>query len=161
MEQSQVLRVLRGPSYSLSALVIALLFGVTLAYLGGFLFFSPYLVFYVPSGELLTFALDVGVSTLSGVVMAASVYGVRNFGRGGGQARGGITGIVVALVAGACPCYYLVPLLAVAGGAGGVLGVLGVYMDTYQIPIKLLSLLLLGAVALSLERSLRATCKVR
>ncbi len=94
------------------------------------------------------------------MVIGASVYGIRNLRKGGSQARGGVAGILIALVAGACPCYYLLPLLAVAGGAGGALGVLGIYMNAYQLPIKILSLGLLGAVAISLERSLRASCDI-
>ncbi len=69
-------------------------------------------------------------------------------------------GIFPALVAGACPCYYLVPLLAVAGGVGGVLGAVGIAFYTYQIPVKIASLALLAFVSLSLERSLAASCKV-
>jgi hypothetical protein len=158
--QLQVFRVLRETSYGLAAGGIALLFGVGLAYSSGFLFFFPYLVFYVPSEELLTLGLDLLTSVLAGVVTAASVYGIRNFGRGASQAKGGMAGIIMALVAGACPCYYLVPLLAFAGGAGGALGVLGIYMNAYQLPIKALSLALLGTVAFTLERSLRASCRV-
>jgi hypothetical protein len=158
--QLQVFRVLREPSYGLAAGVIALLFGVALVYSNGFLFFFPYLVFYVPPEEFLTLGLDFLTSVFAGVVITASVYGIRNFRRGASQARGGIAGVVVALVAGACPCYYLAPLLAVAGGTGGVLGVLGVYMNAYQLPIKASSLALLGTVAFTLERSLRASCDI-
>jgi hypothetical protein len=157
----QVFQVLRKPGYGLAAGAIALLFGVMLAYFSEFLFFFPYVVFYVPPEELVTFGLDFSISILSGVVITASIYGIRNLRKGGSQAKGGVAGIIVALVAGACPCYYLVPLLAVAGGAGGVLGVLGIYMNAYQLPIKLLSLALLGSVAFSLERSLRASCEIR
>ena len=156
----QVFQTLRKPSYGLAAGAIALLFGIVLAYFDGFLFFFPYLVFYVPAGELLTLGLDLSTSVLAGIVMTASVYGMRNLRKGGNQAKGGAAGIIVALVAGACPCYYLVPLLAVAGGAGGVLGVLGIYMNAYQLPIKVISLALLGTVAFSLERSLRASCDI-
>ena len=68
--------------------------------------------------------------------------------------------MLAAVVAGACPCYYLVPLLALAGGAGGVLGALGIFLYNLQIPIKLLSLALLGFVLLMLERSLVAYCRI-
>jgi len=157
----QIFQVLTKPSYSLAAGVIALFLGVLLVYFNGFLFFFPYVVFYVPAEEVLSLGLDISVSILSGVVITASVYGIKRVGTGGGQAKGGMAGIVLAFVAGACPCYYLVPLLAVAGGTGGILGVLGIYMNAYQLPIKLLSLLLLGGVVFSLERSLRASCVVR
>jgi len=160
MQQLQVIQVLRKPAYGLAAGAIALIFGIMLTYFSQFLFFFPYLVFYVPPEESVTLGLDFLTSILSGVVIAASIYGIRNLRKGGNQAKGGVAGIVLALVAGACPCYYLVPLLAVAGGAGGVLSVLGIYLNSYQLPIKALSLALLGAVAVSLERSLRASCDI-
>jgi hypothetical protein len=78
-----------------------------------------------------------------------------------GQARAGLGGIVIAFVAGACPCYYLVPLLAVAGGAGGTLVTVGIIFEAYQIPLKLISVALLGTVMYTLERSLRAACAVK
>src|SRR5216683_5164773 len=123
MQQLQVIQVLKKPAYGLAAGAIALIFGIMLAYFSEFLFFFPYLVFYVPPEESVTLGLDFLTSILSGVVIAASIYGIRNLRKGGNQAKGGVAGIVLALVAGACPCYYLVPLLAVAGGAGGVLGI--------------------------------------
>jgi hypothetical protein len=156
----QVFQALRKPSYSLGAGVIALLFGILFVYFDGFLFLFPYPVFYLPADGLLTFGLDLSTSILAGTVIAASVYGIKNLRKGGSQAKGGLAGIIVALVAGACPCYYLLPLLAVAGGAGGVLGVLGIYMNAYQLPIKVISLALLATVAFSLERSLRASCDI-
>jgi hypothetical protein len=94
--------------------------------------------------------------------MALSIYQVRNVPRlATNQGKAGLGGIIIAIVAGACPCYYLVPLLAVAGGAGGALAAIGILFEVYQLPIKLVSLALLGTVAFSLERSLRAMCRIR
>lgn len=74
------------------------------------------------------------------------------------QGKIGIAGIVAAFLAGACPCYYLVPLLAVAGGVGGALGTVGILFYAYQLPVKLASVVLLIFVSFSLERSIRASC---
>ncbi len=106
-------------------------------------------------------ALDLAVSLLSGVVIVLSIYQLRNtpFRKSAGSGIG-LAGIVAALVAGACPCYYLVPLLVVAGGAGGVLGAVGIFFYSIQIPIKLASLALLAVTTLVLERSLRAACAI-
>jgi hypothetical protein len=118
---------------------------------------------YVPPDGVGLFSLDVLLSALSGVVLALSIYQMRNVVpcMGKNQGKTGLSGIIIALVAGACPCYYLVPLLAVAGGAGGALAAAGIQFEAYQLPIKLVSLAPLGTVAFSLERSLRATCKIR
>ncbi|MDG6963391.1 MAG: hypothetical protein JRN27_03275 [Nitrososphaerota archaeon] len=78
----------------------------------------------------------------------------------GAHRRAGLLGVAAAVVAGACPCYYLVPLLAVAGGAGGILAAFGILFSEYQIPIKLGSLALLAFTAFTQERSLRAACEL-
>lgn len=150
------------PAYATTAAGVAFAFGLLFLYFNEFLFIAPYLVFSVPSDEVGLFSLDIILSALSGAVIALSIYQVKNIPRAGTiQGRVGVTGMVVAIVAGACPCYYLVPLLAVAGGAGGALAAVGILFEAYQFPIKLLSLALLGIVAFTLERSFRAACKVR
>src|SRR2546426_11881920 len=158
----QVLEALRRPAYALAALGMATAFGIFFLYFNQFLFFAPYFVFFVPSEGAGLFALDVLLSALSGVVIALSVFQIRYTPRlSMGQARAGLGGIVIAFVAGACPCYYLVPLLAVAGGAGGALVTVGIIFEVYQIPLKLLSVALLVTVMYTLERSLRAACDVK
>src|SRR3989449_11340209 len=158
----QVLDALRRPVYASAALGISAVFGILFLYLNQFLFFAPYFIFVVPSEGLGLFALDVLLSALSGIVIALSIFQIRYIPRlSMGQARAGLGGIVIAFVAGACPCYYLVPLLAVAGGAGGGLVAVGIIFEAYQTPLKLLSVAMLGAVMYTLERSLRAACAVK
>ena len=157
----QVLDALRRPVYASGALGISAVFGILFLYLNQFLFLAPYFIFFVPSEGLGLFALDLLLSALSGVVIAFSVFQIRYTPcLSMGQARAGLGGIVIAFIAGACPCYYLVPLLAVAGGAGGALVTVGIIFAAYEIPLKLLSVALLGTVMYTLERSLRAACAV-
>ncbi len=130
-----------------------------LLYFDEFLFVAPYFTFYLPADRVATFVLDATVSALSGVVLSLSVYQVNVVHNGAKrQGRIGIAGIVAAFVAGACPCYYLVPLLAVAGGVGGALGAVGILFYAYQLPVKFASVLLLIFVSFSLERTLKASC---
>ncbi len=130
-----------------------------LFYFDEFLFFAPYFTFYLPADRVVTFVFDTAVSVLSGVVLSLSVYQTKVIPKDANrQGKLGIAGIVAAFVAGACPCYYLVPLLAVAGGVGGALGTVGILFYAYQLPVKLASVLLLLFVSFSLERSLRASC---
>jgi hypothetical protein len=158
----QIFELLRRPPYAAAALGIASAFGAMFLYFNEFLFVAPYFVLSVPASGIGLFALDILLSALSGVVMALSTYQLRNFPRiARNQGKVGLSGIVVAIVAGACPCYYLVPLLAVAGGAGGALVAVGILFEAYQLPIKLFSLALLGTVVFTLERSLRAMCEIQ
>ena len=66
--------------------------------------------------------------------------------------------IVVALLAGACPCYYLVPILAIAGTVGGTLGAVGILINSFQIPIKLSALMILAVATYKLNKW--GVCKI-
>jgi len=153
--------LLRRPSFGFSAFVIGVLFASLFLYFDEFYFVTPYFSAYFPTERFPLLILDLTISAVSGIVITLSVYQLRILpGLAAGPRRVGALGIVAALVAGACPCYYLVPLLAVAGGVGGVLGTLGILFSSYQIPIKLVSLGLLAFTAITTERSLRAVCDV-
>lgn len=155
----QIIKILRNPKLGFTALTLSAVQLVTLLYFDQLLFFSPYVVFYLPRNTGGIFGLDLTLSAFSGVVLALSVYQLRNLPQTGGKhGKLGFTGVATAILAGACPCYYLVPLLAVAGGIGGVLGTAGIVFFTYQVPIKLSSLILLAFVTFTLERSFRAYC---
>jgi hypothetical protein len=158
----QVVTVLKGPSYALAIIVVASLLAATLLYFDEFYFVSPYFVAYFDPGRAPVLLLDVAISAMSGIVITLSVYEIREYpDLKGSYRKTGFAGIVGALVAGACPCYYLVPVLAALGGAGGFLGALGILFFNYQIPIKLGSLGLLAFAGYSLERGLSAACTIR
>jgi riboflavin transporter FmnP len=157
----QILAVLRRPPYVLPSLAIAAAISLLFLYLDEFYFVTPYFVVYIDPSRVPVFLLDVTISVLSGIVLIVSVYEIRTFPNlRGSYRKTGMAGIVAAFVAGACPCYYLVPLLAALGGVGGVLGTVGILFYNYQIPIKLGSLGLLAFAAFTLERGLRAACAV-
>lgn len=130
-------------------------------YLDEFYFVSPYFVSYIDPSRVPILLLDIAISVLSGIVLIASIYEIRTFPNlKGSYRKTGMAGVLAAIVAGACPCYYLVPLLAVLGGVGGVLGTLGVLIYGYQLQIKLGSLGLLAFTIFTLERGLRSACAV-
>jgi hypothetical protein len=159
--QIQTFLVLRRPLLAISTFTIAALFGLFFLYFDEFYFVRPYFVVFVSPDRLSILVLDFVISLLSGIVLTISAHEIRSFpNQKGSYQKAGFAGIVAALLAGACPCYYLVPLLAVAGGAGGVLGAFGILFYAYQVPIKLGSLALLLFTSLILERGLRAACAI-
>jgi len=156
---AQTFSVLRRPTYAIAGLVIAAVTSLTFLYLDEFYFVSPYLVVYVDPTRAGVFLLDVVISAISGIVLVLSVYEIRTFpDLKGSYRKTGAFGVAAAFLAGACPCYYLVPLLAVLGGVGGALGALGIFLYDYQVPIKFGSLALLLFALFTLERGLRAAC---
>jgi len=150
---------LKTPSLLAATILVAVSYGLLLMFVDQFLFIAPYLVFYVPPAGFGILALDVLLSTLTGIVLVVSLRQVWS-GRSKGSASTGIVGILVALFAGACPCYYLVPLLAVVGGVGGVLGAVGALLNAYQLEVKTASVVLLLIVSWALERSARMACRI-
>lgn len=157
----QSFEVLRKPGYGLGAALIALGFVVIFFYSDAFLFFTPRLILYLPPEQSQIYILDIAISILSGSVISLSLYQLRNLSQAINKStKVGYAGIFAALIAGACPCYYLVPLLVVAGGIGGALGAVGILLNAYQFPIKLASLALLAFVSVTTERGLRAACAV-
>jgi len=73
----------------------------------------------------------------------------------------GVLAIVAALIAGACPCYYLVPVLTIAAGVGSALGAIGILLNDYQLEVKTASALLLLFVSWGLEKNARISCRLK
>lgn len=156
---SPLVDTLKDSKYALLAIPILIAYGVLLLFFDQFLFFEPYFTFYVPPSGVMNLILDLVLTILTTVVLTMSVRQILLQRGGGKAARTGALGIVAALVAGACPCYYLIPLLTVAGTVGGALGVVGILLNAFQIPIKLVAILILILSAYTLNKS--GVCKVR
>jgi hypothetical protein len=145
--------------YSVLAAGIMVTYGVVLLFLDQFLFFAPYFTVYVPASESLTLILDFALTVLTTLVLTVSIRQIVIQRGGSGPTTTGMMGIITALLAGACPCYYLVPLLAVAGTIGGALGAVGILLNAFQLPIKFVATLMLLFAVYKLEKS--GVCKIR
>jgi hypothetical protein len=154
---SPIVDTFRDVKYSLLAAPILVAYGIMLLFFDQFLFFAPYFVFYVPPSDIVNLVLDLALTILTTLVLTVSVRQLL-LQRGGGGSRTGALGIVAALFAGACPCYYLIPLLAIAGTVGGVLGAVGIVLNAFQIPIKIAAALILVFSAYKLNKS--GVCKI-
>jgi len=156
----QIFQTLKTPSLLAATILVAFCYGLLLMFSDQFLFIAPYFVFYVPQTALVILALDMLLSTLTGVVLVVSLRQVSS-GRSKGTTSTGVVGILAALIAGACPCYYLAPLLTIAAGVGGALGAIGILMNAYQVEVKTVSVVLLLVVSWALERNARMACPLK
>src|SRR5208337_2805208 len=116
-------------------------------------FFAPYFTFYVSTSAYASLILDLLLTFLTAIVLTVSIRQISFQRQGGSTSKTGMLGILAALLAGACPCYYLVPLLAVAGTIGGALGAVGILLNAFQIPIKLGAMLILVVATSKLNKS--------
>jgi len=155
---SPIVDTFRDAKYSLLAAPILVGYGVMLVFFDEFLFFSPYFVFYVPSSGLGNLTLDLALTILTTLVLTVSIRQILLQRGSGGTSKTGVLGIVAALLAGACPCYYLIPLLAVAGSIGGALGAVGILLNAFQIPIKLAAVAILLFATYKINKT--GVCKI-
>jgi hypothetical protein len=159
---SQISYVLSRPYYLLTTVIISIAYGVLLLQSNHFLFFAPYFVVFVPSEAVQTFLLDITLSIVTSIVLSLSIHQIiLRRSMPSKSVRTGVLGIAAGLLAGACPCNYLVPVLTLASGVGGALGALGTVLNEYEFPMKLGSLAILIATVIILERTSKATCRVR
>jgi len=153
MSASPVVDTFKDAKYALLAVPIIIAYGLTLLFFDQFLFFSPYFIFYVPLSGVGNLALDIVLTVLTSLVLTVSIRQLVLRRMSGGTSKVGAAGIIAAIIAGACPCYYLVPLLAVAGAVGGALGAVGIILNAFQAPIKIAAILLLLFSTYKLNKS--------
>ena len=155
------LQMLRKPIYALILVALTSLYAILMLFLDEFLFISPYFTVFIPLPRINIFVIDLILAFAIGFVMASSIYQFRLLrSQRNTPRRTGLVGMFTGIVAGACPCYYLFPLLSVAGSIGGFLGVIGIWLFAYQIPIKIAAIGLLAFAAYKSERTLRASCNI-
>ena len=156
---SPILDTFKDSRYVALSGAIALGYGAMLLFFDQFLFFAPYFTAYVPASGITNLILDLVLTFLTAIVLTVSVRQIFLQRQGGRASKTGVLGIAAAILAGACPCYYLVPLLAVAGTVGSTLGALGILVNIFQIPIKLGAVFILAFATYKLNKS--GVCKVR
>jgi len=156
---SPVLDTFRDTKYAILAISILIAYGAMLLFLDQFLFFAPYFTFYVPFNGAGDLALDAVLAALTSLVLTISIRQMLLQRAGGVVSKTGVLGVIAAVVAGGCPCYYLIPLLAIAGAVGGTLGAVGILLTGFQTPIKVAATLLLIFAIYRLNKF--GVCKTR
>lgn len=156
---SPILDTFQDTKYILLGAATLIGYGIILLFFDQFLFFAPYFTLYIPSSAYASFVLDLTLTFFTAIVLTVSIRQIALQRQRGSASRTGALGIVAALIAGACPCYYLAPLLAVAGAIGGTLGTLGILLNAFQTPIKLGALLILVVATYKLNKS--GVCKIK
>lgn len=141
----------------LAVAVFAVMFFL-LSTLSEYVFFEPYFVFYVPGDRVPGFTLILVVSVLSAVVIPMNVYRVKISQRVR-KVSGGFLGSLVGAAAGACSCGPVgFAIISTFGAAGGIATA---FLTSYEIPLRIISIGILGFVYYTTSKSISSECKVR
>lgn len=141
-------------------LAIAIFAGLLflLSSLSEYVFFEPYFVFHVPYDRIVGFVLLVVVSALSALAIPTNIYLVAAL-RKAKRVSSGLVGSLVGVSAGACSCGPVgFTVISTFGTAGGIATA---FLTTYEIPLRLASIGILGYVIYTTTRSLSDHCKIR
>lgn len=140
---------------ALSSAVFAVMF-MLISSLSELVFFQPYFVFYVPDDRILSFALIIAVSVLSALVIPMNVYLLKTMQKAK-KVGGSFLGSLVGASAGACSCGPIgFSIISTFGTAGGVATA---FLTAYEIPLRLVSLGILGYVYYTTSKSL-TSCRI-
>lgn len=140
------------------ALIFVAMF-FALSYLSEFVFFEPYFVLYISEGREFIFGTIIAVSALSALVIPMNVFRIAVYRKRASKISGSLAGTILGISAGACSCG---PVgFAIVSTFGTVGGVATSFLTVYEVPLRLLSIAVLGLVYYTTSRSIRQECDIR
>ena len=123
-----------------------------------FIFLEPYFVTHIPSGSELGFILIVVLSGLSALVIPMNLFRIINLKNSKQKMSGSIFGTIVGSAAGACSCG---PIgFAVISTFGSVGATATAFLTNYEIPIRIIAIMVLFITYFTTIKSLKTECKV-
>ncbi len=141
----------------LSILIFAGMFVPFMIFLQ-YMFFEPFFIFSVPTSEAFGFSLVVVISALSGLVLSMGVYRLCVLQTSKQKVSPSFTGTILGGFTGACGCISvnvaLMPLLVPITG-------LVTIIESYAIPLRLISISILVLSYFMTVRSLTSECKIK
>ena len=144
-------------SYILLSIGIFFLLFIPLISISEFLYFEPFLVFSIYSETVLSFALIVILSCLSAVAVSLNIYRVKLI-KETKKLGTSIIGTIFGASAGACSCGPIAFSLITTFGTAGSIATS--FVTVYEIPIRLISIVILATVVYVTIKSLSRECKV-
>jgi hypothetical protein len=131
---------------------------VLLLLVSEFIFLEPYFVTHIPSGSELGFILIITLSALSALVIPMNLFRITNLKNSKQKMSGSIFGSIVGSAAGACSCG---PIgFAVISTFGSVGATATAFLTNYEIPIRVVAIVILVITYFTTIKSLKTECKV-
>ena len=129
-----------------------------LIYLTEYLFFEPYLLFYVAEYEILNFLSIVLICALTGLVLSMSIFRIRFLSASTKKLRTGLVGSIIGAGAGACCGGIGIALISIFGAIGGVATSV---LTNFEIPLRVASIAILVFTYFMIVKDLNRECKVK
>jgi len=155
---SAIKLVFSNPKYVILSVLIFVGMFVPLIIFLQYIFFEPFLIFSVSDSELFSFSLVVIISALTALVLSMGVYRMRLLQTQARKMRSGIMGSVIGVSAGTLGCVSmslaLVPVLVPLASTIAVI-------EEYAIPLRLISIAILGFTFFITVRGISSECKIK
>ena len=144
--------------YLLFSLVFFSLMFVGMLILSEYIFLEPYVVSHIPSGSEFGFLLILTISVLSSLVIAMNIFRINILKSSKQKMGGGLFGSMIGAAAGACSCG---PIgFAVISTFGSVGATATAFLTNYEIPIRIIAILILIITYFTTVKSLKIECKL-
>ena len=140
-----------------SSIFVSMMIGLLI--LSEYVFLSPYVVGHLPSGSELGFVLIFSLSVLSALVIPMNIFRINILKSSKQKMSGGVFGSIIGAAAGACSCG---PVgFAIISTFGSVGATATAFLTNYEIPIRIVAILILVVTYYTTVKSLNVECKIK
>ncbi|MCG3779192.1 MAG: hypothetical protein MT332_00560 [Candidatus Nitrosopumilus limneticus] len=131
---------------------------LSLLFISEFIFTDPYFVTHMPSGSELGFILIIMLSGLSALVIPMNLFRIINLKNSKQKMSTSIFGTTVGSVAGACSCGPIgFSMISTFGSVGATATA---FLTNYEIPIRIIAILILLITYFTTIKSLKTECRI-
>ena len=150
--------VFSNPTYLIISSVIFVFMLIGLLIMSEYIFLEPYVVSHIPSGTEFGFVLIVIISLLSSLVLPMNIFRINILKSSKQKMSGGVFGSIIGAAAGACSCG---PIgFAVISTFGSVGATATAFLTNYEIPIRIIAIVILIITYFTTVKSLKVECKI-
>jgi hypothetical protein len=143
--------------YSTISILITLGLFFSLSIVSEYLFIEPYVVFAVYPDTAFNFSLIVIISILAGIVVSMNIFRVRLV-KKVRKIGSSITGTIIGASAGACSCGPIGFSIITTFGTTG--SIASSFLTNYELPLRLISIIILVLVLWTTLKSISRECKI-
>ncbi|MSS85919.1 MAG: hypothetical protein CK526_03490 [Thaumarchaeota archaeon] len=131
---------------------------LSLLFISEFIFIDPYFVTHIPSGSEFGFILIIMLSGLSALVIPMNLFRIINLKNSKQKMSTSIFGTTVGSVAGACSCGPIgFSMISTFGSVGATATA---FLTNYEIPIRIIAILILLITYFTTIKSLKTECRI-